>query len=105
MLDGCLEWQRIGLGAPKMVTDATDEYFNDQDVMKQWLEDCTEDGGQFAFTPTSQLFTSWKNWCDERNLKPGNGNVLSDALVDRGFVRKRGHGGVRGFSKLTLGAS
>ena len=105
MLDGCLEWQKIGLAAPKMVTDATDEYFNDQDVMKQWLEDCTVDGGQFAFTPTSQLFTSWKNWCDERNLKPGNGNVLSDALVDRGFVRKRGHGGVRGFSKLTLGAS
>ena len=73
MLDGCLEWQKIGLAAPKIVTDATDEYFNDQDVMKQWLEDCTVDGGQFAFTPTSQLFTSWKNWCDERNLKPGNG--------------------------------
>ena len=31
MLDGCLGWQRTGLAAPKMVTDATDEYFNDQD--------------------------------------------------------------------------
>jgi putative DNA primase/helicase len=105
MLDGCLEWQRTGLAAPKLVTDATNEYFNDQDVMKQWLEDCTVDGGPLAFTPSSQLFASWKSWCDERNLRPGSGNALSDALVDRGFVRKRAHGGVRGFSKLTLGTS
>jgi putative DNA primase/helicase len=105
MLDGCLEWQKTGLAAPKMVTDATDEYFNDQDVMKQWLEDCTADGGPFAFTPTNQLFASWKCWCDERNLKPGGANALSDALVDRGFVRKRAQGGVRGFSNLTVATS
>jgi putative DNA primase/helicase len=102
MIDGCIEWQRIGLAPPKIVTDATDEYFEDQDTIKQWLEDCTQDGGPFAFTPTSQLFGSWKRWCDERNLKPGSGNALSDALNDRGFTRKRGHGGVRGFRSLDL---
>jgi P4 family phage/plasmid primase-like protien len=46
MIDGCLEWQKIGLAPPKIVTDATDEYFNDQDTLKQWLEDCT---GWWAF--------------------------------------------------------
>jgi putative DNA primase/helicase len=70
-IDGCREWQRIGLAPPKIVTDATDEYFDDQDTIKQWLEDRTEDGGPYAFTATSQLFASWKSWCDERNLKPG----------------------------------
>jgi putative DNA primase/helicase len=84
------------------VTDATDAYFNDQDVIKQWLEDSTEDGGPFAFTPTSQLFASWKNWCDERNLKPGSGNALSDALDDRGFERKKGGKGVRGFRSIVV---
>jgi putative DNA primase/helicase len=103
-IDGCLEWQRIGLAPPKIVTDATEQYFDEQDTLKQWLEDCTEDGGPFAFTPTGQLFASWKAWCDERNLKPGNGNALSDALADRGFDRKRGHGGVRGFRGLTMKA-
>ena len=29
---------------PQIVTDATDQYFNDQDVIGEWLEDCTEDG-------------------------------------------------------------
>jgi phage/plasmid-associated DNA primase len=82
------------------VTDATEQYFDEQDTLKQWLEDCTEDGGPFAFTATGQLFASWKAWCDERNIRPGNGNALSDALADRGFLRKKGTGGVRGFRGL-----
>jgi putative DNA primase/helicase len=99
-IDGCLEWQRVGLNPPKIVTDATEQYFDEQDTLKQWLEDCTEDGGPFAFTATGQLFASWKAWCDERNIRPGNGNALSDALADRGFLRKKGTGGVRGFRGL-----
>jgi putative DNA primase/helicase len=105
MLDGCLEWQEIGLTPPKIVANATDEYFDDQDTTKQWLDECTENGGPFAFTPTNQLFASWKAWCDQRNLQPGNGNALSDVLVDRGFTRKRGHGGVRGFRSLVIKAA
>jgi|GraSoiStandDraft_12_1057312.scaffolds.fasta_scaffold572966_2 hypothetical protein len=39
---------------------------------------------------------------DERNLKPGSGRNLADALVEHGFIRKRAHGGVRGFCNLVL---
>ena len=101
-MDGCAEWQRIGLAPPKIVTDATEEYFDDQDTIKQWLEDRIEDGGPFAFTAVNQLFASWKSWCDERNIKPGTSRSLADALADAGHVRKRGHGGVRGFCKLVV---
>jgi hypothetical protein len=38
---------------PQVVTEATDAYFEDQDTTKQWLEDCTSDGGPYAFTPTA----------------------------------------------------
>jgi putative DNA primase/helicase len=99
-LDGCLEWQRIGLAPPKIVTDATDEYFDDQDLIKQWLDDCIGDGGPYAFTPTGTLSTSWKNWCEARGMKVGSSQALSDALVDRGFTRKKGTNGVRAFKNL-----
>ena len=33
MIDGCLEWQRIGLAPPAIVTDATAAYFDDQDII------------------------------------------------------------------------
>jgi putative DNA primase/helicase len=103
-IDGCLEWQRIGLAPPKIVTDATDEYFADQDLIKQWLEDCTKIAPPSAFTPIGQLFASWKTWCDGQNIRPESVNTLSDALVERGFTRKRVHGGVRGFCGLILKA-
>jgi putative DNA primase/helicase len=103
MIDGCLEWQRIGLAPPKIVTEATEQYFGDQDMIKQWLEDRTEDGGPFAFTPRAQLFASWKNWCVEHNLTPGRGNDLWDTLADRfGFIEKKAHGGIRGFRNIVL---
>jgi putative DNA primase/helicase len=101
-IDGCLEWQRIGLAPPPIVTAATDEYFEDQDIIKQWLEDRTEDGGPFAFTATSELFGSWKAWCEERNHRTGTSHALSEALTDRGHVRKKGAKGIRGFRNLVV---
>lgn len=102
MIDGCLEWQKVGLAPPNIVTEATEEYFGDQDVIGQWLDECTEDGGPHAFTAHGQLFASWRTWCEERNLRAGSGQGLTEALVGRGFVRKRSHGGKRGFSCLVL---
>jgi putative DNA primase/helicase len=104
MIDGCLEWQEIGLAPPKIVTDATDEYFEDQDAFKQWLEDCTEKAGPSAFTKISVLFSSWKEWCNSRNLDCGNSRSLADALQDCGFVKKKGANGARGFKDIVLKA-
>src|SRR5262249_23100784 len=100
-IDGCLKWQRIGLAPPEIVTAATTEYFDDQDTIKQWLEDCTDDGRPYAFTANGELFSAWRNWCDERNIQPGNGKDLSDALADRGYERKKSNG-VRGFKRLVI---
>jgi hypothetical protein len=35
MIDGCLAWQRDGLVQPKVVSKATEEYFTDQDALRQ----------------------------------------------------------------------
>ncbi|MFL6797475.1 MAG: phage/plasmid primase, P4 family [Xanthobacteraceae bacterium] len=101
-LDGCLEWQRIGLAPPPVVAYATAAYFDDQDTVQQWLDECTKDGGPYAFTLTKQLFASWKQWCDERHMAPGSLETFSGALEDRGFTKKRATGGKRGFAKLIL---
>ena len=103
MLEGCREWQQSGLAPPEIVTEATEAYFEDQDMIKQWLEECTEDGGPFAFITTSQLFASWKAWCDARGLISGTGKALQEVLVDRGLVPKRTNRG-RGFAGIQLKA-
>jgi putative DNA primase/helicase len=88
MIDGCLEWQRIGLAPPPIVLDATAAYFLDEDILQQWLDECVEGRGQSAFSRTMELFSSWQGWCMTRNLKPGSERALSGTLVDRGFVKK-----------------
>jgi putative DNA primase/helicase len=102
MVDGFLEWQQIGLAPPKAVTDATDEYFEEQDMIKQWMEECTEADTPVAFIKTSQLFASWKTWCDERGLTTGSVKALSEALIDRGIARRRTGTGLRGFAGIRL---
>jgi putative DNA primase/helicase len=101
-IDGCLEWQRIGLAPPAIVQEATSAYFADQDVLQQWLDECTQDAPPSAFVRTGQLFASWKSWCEERNYAPGTSMALSEALVDRGYEKKRDNHGQRGFRALAI---
>jgi len=99
-IDGCLEWQRIGLNPPAIVSEATDAYFSEQDSLQQWLDECTVvDGGNFI--SLAELFASWKMWCEKQNLPPGSTRSLSDALTDRGFDKKR-YTTQRGFIGLAL---
>jgi putative DNA primase/helicase len=102
MIDGCLEWQRIGLAPPAIVTGATAAYFDDQDVIQHWLDECTKDGGPYAFTLSKQLYASWKHWTDEQHLEPGSLKTFSEGLEDRGFMKKRDAMGRQGFAKLVL---
>jgi len=54
MIDGCLQWQKLGLAPPDIVTNATTEYFADQDIIGEWLEECTEKNPN-AFARTVRL--------------------------------------------------
>lgn len=102
-LDGCLLWQRDGLAPPACVRDATDEYFRGQDTVGEWLEDCTQDRGELAFTRMTALFSSWKEWCEERNHRPGSARALSGMLEDRGYEKRReSHTGQRGFARIAV---
>ena len=74
----------------------------EQDVLKQWLDECTADGGPLAFTRTKELFASWKTWADEeRNLEAGSEKSFSEMLANN-FAKKRNSAGQWGFVRLTL---
>ncbi len=77
---GCLEWQRIGLEPPPIVTEATDEYFAAQDSLAQWLEtNCERD--LKGWTTTRTLFSDWKSWMLDRGEEPGTEKAFSDAML------------------------
>jgi putative DNA primase/helicase len=88
MTEGCLEWQRIGLCPPKVVTDATESYLESQDVLGEWRDECCVKDAQ-AWVSTTDLFNSWKPWAEEREERPGSETTFAARLEDRGMRRER----------------
>jgi phage/plasmid-associated DNA primase len=88
MIEGCLEWQRIGLCPPKVVTDATDSYLESQDVLGEWLEECCE-RDSYGWVSSRDLFNSWQSWAEQRHEYVGSEKTFTGRLEDRGLLRKR----------------
>ena len=99
-IDGCLEWQRGGLGPPKVVTDATEEYLLAEDVMEAWIEDCCE-RVPTGFEERTKLFDSWRSWAEKAEEFVGSSKQFYHALQEKGFERHKSVGN-RGFKGLRL---
>jgi P4 family phage/plasmid primase-like protien len=78
-----------GLNPPKAVLDATAEYFEEEDAVGQWLAEWCDVGGEFVAL-TTELFTSWEQYCNQLNIKAvGSAKRLASVLVTRGYGRWR----------------
>ncbi|MDH5327989.1 MAG: phage/plasmid primase, P4 family [Gammaproteobacteria bacterium] len=94
-LDGCKDWQQNGLIVPDIVRAETDEYFSDQDLFTQWLEECTEHSGATVGESSSVLFKSWKNFATQQGGDAGTPGGFKDAMIRAGFKYKDKLPGIR----------
>ena len=88
MIVGCLAWQKDGPARPKTVLDATADYFAEQDVLTQWIDehcDCNSSVGDTS----SSLFASWRNFALGRAEEPRNAKWFATMLERQGFRRDK----------------
>ena len=85
---GAIEWHTRGLDAPALVTSATDDYFEDEDRLGVWLSERTVSNPS-AETQSSQLFASYKGWCEAGGERYSSIKAFSTELQDRGFKHGR----------------
>jgi putative DNA primase/helicase len=100
MIQGCLEWQRIGLSPPETVARATAEYLTSEDAIAAWLDDCASLSPN-AFSTSADLFKSWKDWAEKTGEWVGSAKNFGSKLRDRNFESTK-TGGVRGFKGIRL---
>ena len=102
MIQGCMEWQRIGLQPPKTVLAATADYLTGEDSFEQWREArATLDVN--AFETHGDLWASWQSWAQQTNEPWGSQRRFIQMIEERGFERDREGGtGRRGFKGLRL---
>jgi putative DNA primase/helicase len=87
-VQGCLEWQRRGLGLPKDVADATAAYKNDMDILGDFIEaNCTVDAKHSA--PAESLYERYLTWAHKANEKPMTKKAFGQALGERGYTSKQ----------------
>jgi putative DNA primase/helicase len=85
-IDGCLEWQRLGLAAPTAVRQATDAYLASEDAIAQWIDECC--ACDRIYTERSAvLFANWKDWADRAGEFIGSQKRFAQTLEDRVFER------------------
>ena len=100
-IEGCLEWQRVGLAPPEAVRNATADYLESEDALGQWLAERCLVGPSFQAT-SGDLFQSWKEWAEAAGEHVGSQKALTHALQDRDFTHKKrmGHASKPGFEGL-----
>lgn len=98
-IEGCLFWQDLGLIRPKSIEAATDEYFADQDLFGQWLDDRCLRGERRSEKPTI-LFMSWSSYAKARGDQAGTMKGFAAELKKRGFTQKKS-----GASRFYVGLS
>lgn len=87
-VQGCLEWQRIGLAIPATAELRELEHRDNVSVIRQFLMDSSreENGHQETF---SHIYQVYRNWCDANGQRAMTGKALSMALQERGYQRWR----------------
>jgi putative DNA primase/helicase len=104
MIEGCLDWQKRGLDPPEAVRTATENYFSDQDLLAQWLDDeCdAEPGNEFKTETVAALFASWSAYVQKHGGASGGKNDFGDRLESKGFTRHRTRQQGRFFRSIRL---
>lgn len=91
---GCLDWQRKGLEPPAPVTEATEAYRTEMDVLGSWLDECCVET-ETATARANDLYTSYRQWAEENGEKVITGTQFGRSLGERGFEKTRDRKGIQ----------
>ena len=103
-IEGALLWQREGLKPPQAVSDATQAYREEMDVLAAWIADCCI-VKKLAEAKAADLYASYTGWCEAQGERPEVQRGFGLRLVERGFEQKKRTGGTRYWLGIGLRAS
>lgn len=84
-VQGCFEWQRLGLAPPQEVLAVTTEFRMESDSLGSFIEDCLTKKDQANIT-AGELYETFIIWCEERGEKYVQSNIrFSKQMRERGY--------------------
>jgi len=108
MVQGFQKWKKNGLGTCQAVEEITKEYKEDNDTLKDFLEQYCEISSDYEAI-TTDLYNAYEKYCDANNVKEHfrlSQRNFAMKLKERGFERTKhiriGDDEFRGFKGLRL---
>ena len=97
MIEGSLDYLANGLLRPETAVAATNEYFENQDLFGQWLDEkCDIDAGNWhVWDPVADLYVSWSAFATASGEPPESKKTFSEAMQSRGLELGKGAKGKR----------
>ncbi|WP_453963882.1 phage/plasmid primase, P4 family [Bradyrhizobium elkanii] len=93
MIEGCLAWQKEKcIERPEIVLDTTREYFAEQDLLGQWIEERLKraPGRNLSTVKAYESFVAFAVQSGERS--PGDIKWFHEQMEQHNFVRGKSHG-------------
>jgi putative DNA primase/helicase len=91
IIEGAVEWNRIGLAIPDSVRAASEEYATTMDSLGQWLADCCVVDAN-AECKASLLYTSYATWKRDRGEQPVSMTRWAEQMGGRRLEKYRNNG-------------
>jgi putative DNA primase/helicase len=92
-VQGCLDWQRSGLGRPKAVLNATMEYRQESDQVGRFIsERCVS--GEDVTVAGGALYEAYVQFSQRRGEKCLANNLFAAQIAKRGFEKRRTNRGL-----------
>jgi putative DNA primase/helicase len=90
-VEGCLEWQRIGLQKPASVKEATHAYLAEEDTMGKWIEECCTVKKSLK-VKSSEAYKAYAKYVDDAGEGVVSQKRFSQRMISRGFEIKSSNG-------------
>ena len=87
LIEGCLDWQKNGFVACAAISDATKDYFQEQDLFAQWIEEDCE-LRRDKKEPSAKLFASWKAFLLRNSQGTDDWNSTNFGIELRKYAEK-----------------
>lgn len=100
-VQGCLDWQRRGLGDTEAIREATEAWRDESDVLGGFLAACCEASPR-ATVQARELYARFVGYCEANGEDPLRQKPFGHRLAERGFAATKGTGGVRLWKGLRL---
>lgn len=91
MIEGCLEWQRIGLKPSALVRNESANYRKQSDLAGEFLDEVT-DTDPDGRVEQGALFSRWRVWCDSNGIRHGAKASFTRKMSERGYAETRSNG-------------